>query len=1132
MKKILSIIASSAAALLALTSCVNGAKEITEPEYRRVLAPTSLEATVAMTGSDVVFSWTKSKGASHFELEIYSDPSMSKSSLVESVLVPVAKVPYTHALVADEVYYFRVRGVDEENILPPSNWTVYLDSKTEEPKAIKTYAIKPSAEPVVFERGTDFVTLSLTLPKGDTEVTHILVKTASGKEEEFPVESIVDSKVTVTGLNPSTFYSLTVHFKSANRGSVVAWTRPLVDGTPTVIKDTAHFKQAVKDGATVIEVPYADTTYVMGEIAAKGDLFIYGVSSPTGAKPVIAGRVTGGADITSLRLEDLSFSGAAVKANSDGTGGMSLQTHLFTVSKACSMTKVEFININVEGYERGLYYDNNGGNVSGKIVFDGVRSENILGSGGDNIDIRNAASAASELVIKNSTFNGGTRTFLRLDANAQIKKVTIESNTFNNMCYNGGSLVIGGSNVQGILAVKATACETFTVKNNLFLNNQCWLVGQNSACKVPVFEKNYVFNSAAQFYTSAKLDDSGARSDMGKAVVLGGDGLELISDPTQDSMGGLFNVKDNLVLKAKVGDPRWFQPYVYVPEDLTLNVTEAVHTWDFSNAKTFYKKADVDMVRDGIRFYIGAGLPVLFEESSLIFQDAAVLGMEEPFASAIGIKVNAPGSLVISSEAVPSFAPAGIVIYKGQDALSAVATGAKRAQVLVSDVEPGVETMLYICPTTPCAITELQWNAETALVTEPALATPVVKLSAAKATQGDEVTLTIDPVAHAASYAIRIDGGNAGTTKDLEYVIKTGSLSVGEHTISVVAVPAEEDMLREASEPAQAGLEIKEKPAPTPGGTAGKIVFDEYVGNVPASIADGSITLAINNGGSKIAIDANTCYFAPSDPVKYTTRLKTGGKSGSSNGLTVSVESGASGKLKIAVRTGSNSATDRSVVITKDGSELVNHVLLESEKTSGVVIPGEADPKDVYPYIELDVTEGDYVITYPVNGINFYGFEFTPASAPGPQAESKSWVFASEDWQTELAKMGESGKDLTGTWNITIDGLNYSASKSRWTNKCIQVTQDGRADGNGVFTFTALAAGTVTVSASGTGSTPEGDRNVVIKTDGASEQVSTNCNVPSNGDPATATFTVSAGEQKIYVTGALRIYSISYDPAK
>lgn len=40
------------------------------------------------------------------------------------------------------------------------------------------------------------------------------------------------------------------------------------------------------------------------------------------------------------------------------------------------------------------------------------------------------------------------------------------------------------------------------------------------------------------------------------------------------------------------------------------------------------------------------------------------------------------------------------------------------------------------------------------------------------------------------------------------------------------------------------------------------------------------------------------------------------------------------GTLKVYVRTGSSSATDRNVVLTQNGTELVNKILLESEAVS------------------------------------------------------------------------------------------------------------------------------------------------------------------------------------------------------
>lgn len=1132
MKKILSYITLAAAMILSLGSCVNASKEITQLDFNRVLMPTSLDASVTSLGDWVSFNWTKTKGATAFELELYSDPEMQNR--VSYFTVDAEEVPFLCKLVADETYYFRVRGIDGNNVLEPSKWAVFTDDNNE-PKSIKTYAIKESVNPVVVDRGSDYVELSWTFPAGDTDVDHILVKTADGKETEFPV-SAQATGVKVTGLKPSTFYSLTVHYKSANRGSVVVWTRPAADQA-TVVADTAAFKQAVKDGASIIEVAYSETPYVMGEIAVKGEMFIYGKSNAQGAKPSVSGRFTAGADLASLRVEDLSLSGAAVPAEADGTGGMSIQTHVFTVGKAASLSFVEFVNLDIEGYQRGLYYDNNGGAVSGHILFDGLRVNSILGSGGDNIDIRNAASAAAELIIRNSTFNEGTRTFMRVDANPQIAKITIENNTFSNLCYDGSALVIGGSNVQGILAVKSTAVQSFVVKNNLFVNNKCWLVGGNNACIVPTFEKNYVYNSLSQFFTSAKLDDTGARADMGKEVVLANGGVELAEDPCYDSEGGIFNVTNAMVSKAGVGDPRWFQPYIYVPEDLTQEVTVPVHTWNFADSKTFYKKADVDMVRDGIRFYIGQGLPVLFENNSVIFTEPTGFNADGyPVSGAMSIKVNGTGSLVITTSSVEG-AHSSLVVVSGEQALAAVAPTENRRQVVVP-VETE-EELIYLCPTGPIAVTELQWNDETLPVLQKVLETPNPKLSATTATQGEEIVVGWAEVALADSYQVSVDGGAATTVRETTFTVKTGSLQAGEHTVAVVAVPKASDLLRVSSKEGVADFKVKEKPAPTPGGTAGMIVFDEYVGQNPTSISEGSITMTATLGASedkskKLIVDSNTCYFGDAESqVKFTTRLKTGSKSSANNAITITIEDGAAGKLKVYARTGSNSDATRTISVTGASGEILSHTFDESkDKISGVVIPGEEAAKDVYTVLEADITAGTYDVLYPVNGINIYAFEFVPGGAPGPAPVSKSWVFASEDWQTELAKMGEAGKDITGTWNITIDGLNYSASKSRWTNKCIQVTQDGRADGNGVFTFTAPAAGIVTVSASGTGSTPSGDRNVVIKTDGASEQVSINCNVPSNGDPATATFTVAAGEQKLYVTGALRIYSVSYDPAK
>lgn len=83
------------------------------------------------------------------------------------------------------------------------------------------------------------------------------------------------------------------------------------------------------------------------------------------------------------------------------------------------------------------------------------------------------------------------------------------------------------------------------------------------------------------------------------------------------------------------------------------------------------------------------------------------------------------------------------------------------------------------------------------------------------------------------------------------------------------------------------------------------------------------------------------------------------------------------GILKVYVRTGSSSATDRNVVLTQNGTELVNKILLESEAVSVPMTDDKGNTKDtkVFPVISVPVKQGDVAITYPVNSVNFYGFE-------------------------------------------------------------------------------------------------------------------------------------------------------------
>ena len=134
----------------------------------------------------------------------------------------------------------------------------------------------------------------------------------------------------------------------------------------------------------------------------------------------------------------------------------------------------------------------------------------------------------------------------------------------------------------------------------------------------------------------------------------------------------------------------------------------------------------------------------------------------------------------------------------------------------------------------------------------------------------------------------------------------------------------------------------------------------------------------ISDSGNKMAIDANACRFGTAQGYEmYNFRLKSGGASGSDkNFITISVPT--AGKLGLAVRTGSNSATDRVLYVLQDGDTLYNGIIQES---MAVETLEDTVTVKVYPYVTVDAKAGNVIVRYSA-GLNFYAFGFNASLAP------------------------------------------------------------------------------------------------------------------------------------------------------
>ena len=149
-----------------------------------------------------------------------------------------------------------------------------------------------------------------------------------------------------------------------------------------------------------------------------------------------------------------------------------------------------------------------------------------------------------------------------------------------------------------------------------------------------------------------------------------------------------------------------------------------------------------------------------------------------------------------------------------------------------------------------------------------------------------------------------------------------------------------------------------------------------------ASFTVDGFTVAITDPDNKMSIDANNCRFGSAADYKmYSHRLKSGGKSTSTkNFITLTIPE--AGTLRIAVRTGSNSATDRNLVLKQGDDTLYNQVIVETMAVK--VMEGETEVS-VYPFVEVPVEAGTVALSYPVNGLNFYAFAFKAAGGVTPE---------------------------------------------------------------------------------------------------------------------------------------------------
>ena len=1097
----------------------------------RCLTPTELSAKI-VNGEFIEFSWTKSKGATEFVLELYSDEQMKTK--VETFVIPAADVPYTADLEADMTYYARVKGVNADGVIEDSNWAVY-------DRALQTYAIKSSLNPELVDRTASSITVKWTK---DPEVDHIRITPALNAEEEYTrfdvsAEAQAAAQVEVTGLKASVNYTLAVHFKSAERGTVSAWTRPSVEGATEVATAEALI-QAITDKAPVIKVAYSEAPYVIGGVVLGGPVAIYGDATAQGVQPTIQGGLKIGADVTSVHLEALTFDGA----------GLADYPHNLTFDAAATVESITVINCKLNNYFRGVLYENSMAPTVGSIKYDGVEVNNVTGDGGDCFDFRGKAKVGSIEFI-NSTLNTGARTWFRIDANTVLESIKLTHCTFNNLCF------ASNGNNNGIFNIRAekpgadpaaTAAEkapTFILTHNVFLNmnddnKRCCLIAKNSTSAFPTeIANNFFFNCYDRFFVAQKDgstlsgDDLKAAADEGRKKILVNGSVELAADPCVDSVRDKFNVTSKEVIEANAGDPRWYSAYVEIPEDLTQEVTATGKIWNLTDGQTFKKMADKDMVRDGIRFFV-KNTPINFTKVGFEFTGEAALEGGVPVDGAIGIKVNEPGSVVISVAEAASHS--NLTVSLDGKVSASVPAGAEYQKVTFANVSG--EQMIYIYGCHPATMTFLQWTSDVQVL-DNVLATPQVKISKTTVDERaeDEITLTWDAVDYAGSYNVTIDGKKKNVT-ETSYTFATGGYAVeeagGDFAIQVTAVPAADDYTRVESQPAELSFHVNDVPIVDTGEIVDpSAITEKYFKELTE--ANGFVAQKFAEGSGAVTIDKLTFGDrAELDGKRY----KHGGgavlgEDGIPTQRFVSFKITRAGTISHQVISGSSSDATReyaiALVTNVGGNVAVRELLRECAPTDN---SGGIKTTEVTADMLAGITEAAVVYIYTIANCNTYAVGYDPVPA-APAGVDYVWDFSAPEWVEIMKGTGVDAGAENNDLNVEYDGLKVVAGGSsvRWNKSGETYFWQPKGAGSETqryFEFTTEMAGKLTVYASNTGSSEALDRMVTVKVgDGEPESQPGGYSSSNGGVPVE--FNITAGTVKIYPTvNGLRFYKIEF----
>lgn len=533
---------------LGMTSCTDGNDWDVDGTYERLFGLYGEKLSVAAEDVTATVTFTTVPDVEYFIVEVSTDSLYDgleqggANSIVYGEDKSLTGSPITlTGLAGDTKYFLRIKAMSDS--MKESHWAYYRSDK----KTIKTFKTKAEQifnESVASDRKESSLRVSWDASKS---VTNLVVTDAEGNEvQNITLDDAAKAagEYTVTGLTPSTNYTLTIMNGTAKRGTLTMSTSAAMpDGdyktelsadisrinNDLINEIVAEAKAATgKENVAVTIGLQPDKTYDVYSTAEDGT--DANLKLPDGVSVTFFGLAGGNTPVMNWKkCLDIAGSHSYIRfENVDMTDGGC--QYFINQGTAASVGEISFKECAFTDFERSVIRTQGSGAISiDNIIVDDCVLTNMSSANGYSVFYFGTASTkVGKLELKNSTFDKTGRSFIEASKAAISGGVNITNCTF----YN---------NVQGgRYFMDANGQAT-----NLTLTNTILGKSQDATSR------------GVRTAGTVTVENSLRTSD---CVYASNDFKEFAADAS--SSADVFNAPDShdftLKINSRIGDPRWF----------------------------------------------------------------------------------------------------------------------------------------------------------------------------------------------------------------------------------------------------------------------------------------------------------------------------------------------------------------------------------------------------------------------------------------------------------------------------------------------------------------------------------------------------------------------------------------------